>query len=47
MKKLKNNQIVDLKNKNEYEKTIALGRMSKNINLIFEKNKKAKPKDNN
>lgn len=38
MKKIKNNKIVDLKNKNEYEKSIKLGEISKKINLIFKKN---------
>ncbi len=42
MKKLKNNKIIDLKNKNEYEKTIKLGEISKDINLIFGKTIKKK-----
>ena len=45
MKKIKNNKIIDLKNKNEYEKSIKLGEISKEINFIFEKankNKKVK-----
>ena len=40
MKKIKNNKIIDLKNKNEYEKSIKLGEISKNINLIFKKTAK-------
>lgn len=35
MKKIKNNKIIDLKNKNEYEKNIELGKVSRKINLIF------------
>lgn len=35
MKKIKNNKIIDLKNKNEYEKSIELGKISKEINSIF------------
>lgn len=35
MKKIKNNKIIDLKNKNEYEKNHVLGQLSKKINLIF------------
>lgn len=37
MKKIKNNKIIDLKNKNEYEKSIKLGEISKDINSIFKK----------
>lgn len=37
MKKIKNNKIIDLKNKNEYEKSIELGEISKDINSIFKK----------
>lgn len=40
MKKIKNNKIIDLKNKNEYEKSIKLGEISKDINSIFKKNTK-------
>mgnify|MGYP005787330971 CR=1 FL=1 len=40
MKKIKNNKIVNLKDKNEYEKTMILGEISKKINLIFKENKK-------
>ncbi len=42
MKKLKNNKIIDLKSKNEYEKNLELGKISKKINAIFlaRKNKK-------
>ncbi len=36
MKKIKDNKIIDLKNKNEEEKNIELGRISKQINKIFE-----------
>ena len=36
MKKIKDNKIIDLKNKNEEEKNIELGRISKQINEIFE-----------
>jgi hypothetical protein len=38
MKKIKDNKVIDLKNKNEYEKSIELGEISKKINLIFKKN---------
>lgn len=38
MKKIKNNKIIDLKNKNEYEKSIELGKISKKVNSIFKKN---------
>ncbi len=37
MKKIKNNKIIDLKNKNEQEKSIKLGEVSKKINSIFKK----------
>ena len=37
MKKIKDNKIIDLKNKNEEEKNIELGRISKQINEIFAK----------
>ncbi len=37
MRKIKNNKIIDLKNKNEYEKATELGKISKKINSIFEK----------
>lgn len=37
MKKIKNNKVIDLRNKNEYEKSIELGKISKEINLLFEK----------
>ncbi len=37
MKKIKNNKIIDLKNKNEYEKSIKLGEISKKINAVFKK----------
>ncbi len=37
MKKIKNNKIIDLKNKSEYEKAIKLGEVSKKVNVIFEK----------
>lgn len=40
MKKIKNNKIIDLKNKNEYEKSIKLGEISKKINLVFKKTSK-------
>ncbi len=40
MKKIKNNKIIDLKNKNEYEKCIKLGKISKDINSIFKKTTK-------
>lgn len=36
MKKLKDNRIIDLKNKTEYEKVIIIGDFSKKINAIFE-----------
>lgn len=42
MKKIKNNEIINLKNKNEYEKSIKLGEISKEINLIFKKSTKVK-----
>lgn len=42
MKKIKNNQIIDLKNKDEYEKSKELGKISKKINLIFKNNTKNK-----
>lgn len=42
MKKIKNNKIIDLKNENEYEKSIKLGEVSKDINSIFEKHTKNK-----
>lgn len=35
MKKLKNNEVIDLRNKSEYEKVIELGKISKKINSIF------------
>lgn len=35
MKKIKNNKVIDLKNKTEHEKVIELGKISKKINLIF------------
>lgn len=35
MKKIKNNQVVDLRNKNEFDKCIELGKISKKINDIF------------
>ena len=38
MKKIKDNKVIDLKDKNEYEKAIELGKLSKEINSIFEKN---------
>ena len=37
MKKIKNNKIIDLKNKTEYEKSLKLGEVSKKINSIFKK----------
>lgn len=40
MKKIKNNKIIDLRNKNEYEKSIELGKVSKDINSIFKKTTK-------
>ncbi len=40
MKKVKENKIIDLRNKNEYEKAMELGKMSRKINLIFEKQAK-------
>lgn len=42
MKKIKNNKIINLKNKSEYEKVIELGKISKEINSIFEKNSRNK-----
>ena len=42
MKNIKKNKIINLKDKNEQEKTIELGKISKQINSIFEKNKKLK-----
>ena len=39
MKKIKDNQIIDLRNKTEEEKNIELGKLSEQINNIFEKNK--------
>lgn len=44
MKKLKNNEIIDLNSKNDYEKTIELGKLSKKINSIFQKNTNNKKK---
>lgn len=38
MKKIKNNKLINLKNKNEYEKAIELGEISKEINSFFEDN---------
>ena len=38
MKKIKNNKIIELKNKKEYEKSIELGKISKKVNSIFKKN---------
>lgn len=35
MKKLKNNKLIDLRNKSEREKVIELGKISKKINSIF------------
>lgn len=40
MKKIKNNEIIDLRNKSEYEKAIELGKLSKQINEIFNNAKK-------
>lgn len=40
MKKIKDNKIIDLRNKSEYEKSIELGKISNQINEIFEKTKK-------
>ena len=37
MKKIKNNKVIDLRNKSEYEKAAELGKISKKINLIFQK----------
>ena len=45
MKKIKNNKVIDLKNKSEYEKVVELGKISKKINSIFQnsiQNKKIK-----
>lgn len=42
MKKIKNNKIINLKNKSEYEKVIELGKISKEINSIFKKNSRNK-----
>ena len=45
MKKIKNNKVLDLRNKSEYEKVIELGKISKKINSMFQKsnqNKKIK-----
>ena len=41
MKKLKNNIIIDLKNKSEYEKVVEMGKLSRMINNLF-KDKKTK-----
>ena len=46
MKRIKNNKIVDLKNKTEYEKAIKLGELSKEINSIFNKKLKSKSLEN-
>lgn len=40
MKRLKDNKIIDLKNKDEKEKNTELGKISKQINEIFCKEKK-------
>jgi len=40
MKKIKNNRVINLKNKSEYEKAIEMGKISKQINEIYEKTKK-------
>ena len=45
MKKIKDNQIIDLRNKTEEEKNIELGKLSEQINNIFEKNKIKKEED--
>ena len=45
MKKIKNNKVLDLRNKSEHEKVIALGVISRKINSIFQnlmQNKKIK-----
>lgn len=42
MKKIKNNKIINLKNKSEYKKVIELGKISKEINSIFKKNSRNK-----
>lgn len=42
MKKIKNNKIINLKNKSEYEKVIELGKISKEINSIFKRNSRNK-----
>ena len=40
MKKIKNNTVIDLRNKNELEKCIELGKVSRKINKIFKNNNK-------
>lgn len=39
MKKIKDNKIIDLRNKSEYERSIELGKISNQINKIFEKDR--------
>ena len=42
MKKIKENKVINLKGKTEFEKAIELGKISKKINSIFKKNKNIK-----
>ena len=42
MKKIKNNKIIDLRNKKENEKIVELGKVSQKINTIFQINMKNK-----
>lgn len=38
MRKIKNNKVIDLKDKNEYDKKVELENLSKKINEIFDEN---------
>lgn len=40
MKKIKNNKVIDLRNKSENEKVREFGKISKKINSLFDENNK-------
>ena len=44
MKKIKNNEKIEIKGKNEYDRVIEIGKLSMKINSSFENNKKIKNK---
>ncbi len=39
MSKIKNNKIIDLRNKSEEEKSLIMAQISREINKVFEENK--------